>query len=198
MSDILSIWIFSKSLQHHKYTHKLQRMSHGDLRKLYIQLLNLQYFAVAFKSTNYHADSSIYWHSLYEDILFACNGCYCPKQNAAHLGFGYYRYKRRMAMALDFRSPFNSETLKRNLRGEAMTKHLPITCWNYFVVNYWLVKSSMWLDSVRCQKADGDLLTRGRLVAWPGLGEETARKLWSKVDPETHLPTKLTDLFLLE
>ena len=86
MSDKLSIWIFSKSLQYYRYTHKLQRTSQGHLRKLYIQLLNLQYFlAVTFKSTNYHADSSIYWHSLCEDILFACKGALCPKQNAAHL-----------------------------------------------------------------------------------------------------------------
>lgn len=54
---------------------KLQRMSERDLRKLtYIQALNLQYFlGVVFKSTSCHADSSIYWHSFYEDILSACN-----------------------------------------------------------------------------------------------------------------------------
>lgn len=153
MSDTLSIWIFSKILHYYRYTHKLQRTSQGDLRKLYIQLLNLQYFlAVAFKSTNYHADSSIYWHSVYEDILFACNGRYYPKQNDAHLGFGYYRYKRRMAMALDFSPPFISETLKRILRGEAMTKHFPIICWDYFMVNYWPLKSCRWLDSTGCQR----------------------------------------------
>lgn len=39
-------------------------------------------------------------------------------------------------MALDFSPPFISETLKRILRGEAMTKHFPIICWDYFMVNY--------------------------------------------------------------
>lgn len=76
MSDILPTRIFSKSLQYYRYHMNYTRWAkktEGNL--LYIQLLNLQYFlAVAFKSTNCHADSSIYWHSLYKDNLSACNG----------------------------------------------------------------------------------------------------------------------------
>lgn len=81
-SIFFDVWqtIYMNILQkpaYYRYTHKLQRTSQGHLKKLYTQLLNSQYFlAVAFKSTNCHADSSIYWHSLYEAILFACNGHY--------------------------------------------------------------------------------------------------------------------------
>lgn len=60
-------------------------------------------------------------------------------------------------MTLDFSSPFKSETLKRNLKGKAMTKHLPINCRDYFVVNYWCLTSSKSLDSIKCPKADGDM-----------------------------------------
>lgn len=99
---------------------------------------------------------------------------YCPKEKAAHVGCGYYRYKRRMAMTLDLSPPCKNETLKRNPRGEAVTKHLSVTCWEYSVVNYWSLTSSGWLGDGRCQKAGGQ-------TCWPG---QTGDPACEKCQPE--------------
>lgn len=122
---------------------------------------------------------------------------YCPKEKAAHVGCGYYRYKRRMAMTLDLSPPCKNETLKRNPRGEAVTKHLSVTCWESSVVNYWSLTSSGWLGDGSCQKAGGQTCWPGA-DWWPSLWEVPARTLWSNVSPEAHLPTTETGLFLSE
>lgn len=84
---------------------------------LYVQIINLQYFlAVAFKSTNCHADSSIYWHSFCEDILSACTvlSRRLPPRALDTIGTTW-EWQWLWTSALLVR-----ETLKRNLRGEAL------------------------------------------------------------------------------
>lgn len=83
--------------------------------------------------------------------------------------------------------------LKRNLRGQAVSKQLSLTCWEHSVVNYWSLKSSGWLDG-EMSKAGWEVCWRGRLVAWPG--RRHSRELWSMVGPEAHLPAKVTGLSL--
>lgn len=66
--DILSIQVFPQMPQYNRYTYKLQRICPQDLRKPTVCASNVLYsllLALAYKSANCHADSSIYWHSLH-------------------------------------------------------------------------------------------------------------------------------------
>lgn len=59
-------------------------------------------------------------------------------------------------MNLDFNPPCKSETLQRNLRGEAVTKHLSLVG-EYFVANYRSLKLSGQLNGEKRQKASGQI-----------------------------------------
>lgn len=144
------------------------RETEGNL--LYVQLLNLQYFlAVAFKSTNCHADSSIYWHSLYEDILSACNGPVIVLRRRLPTWVLDTLGTKRMAMTLDFSPPCKHETLKKESERRSSDKApvchlLGVLCGELLIskalwMTWWWKMSKGWWR---------DLLTWGRLVTRPG------------------------------
>lgn len=191
MSDILSIWIFSKGLQYYRYTDKLQRMSQRDLRKPTVYTDTCNIFLLLHSSQQPSCRFKYFLtFSLLKKFSLHAKGQLLSSAEGCPLGFGYCRYKRRMPMTLDFSPPFQSAKFERNLR-EAMksTALSPVG-----IILWWTMISAVLWTTRWCRMWQAGT----GADEWPGLGEQPARELWSKVGPEAHLPAQLTDPFLSE